>query len=74
MRAKTTCQVERATMRFLLTNDDGPDVAGLAVLQRAVAELGESVIVVPRDGTASSGLPIGNTWRTACPRIACVWR
>jgi len=42
-------------MRFLLTNDDGPDVAGLAALQRAVADLGESVVVVPRDGTASRG-------------------
>jgi 5'-nucleotidase len=42
-------------MRFLLTNDDGPDVPGLAALQRAVADLGESVIVVPRDGTASRG-------------------
>ncbi|HUW81824.1 MAG TPA: 5'/3'-nucleotidase SurE [Phycisphaerae bacterium] len=42
-------------MRFLLTNDDGPDVAGLAALQRAVADLGESTVVVPRDGTASRG-------------------
>lgn len=42
-------------MRFLLTNDDGADVAGLAALQRAVADLGESVVVVPRDGTASRG-------------------
>ena len=42
-------------MRFLLTNDDGPDVAGLTTLQRAVADLGESVIFVPRDGTASRG-------------------
>ncbi len=42
-------------MRFLLTNDDGPDVAGLAALRRAVADLGESVTVVSRDGTASRG-------------------
>jgi 5'-nucleotidase len=42
-------------MRCLLTNDDGPDAPGLTALQRAVADLGESVIVVPRDGTASRG-------------------
>jgi len=42
-------------MRFLLTNDDGPDAEGLAALQRAVADLGETVVVVPRDGTASRG-------------------
>jgi 5'-nucleotidase len=47
--------MERAAMRFLLTNDDGPGVPGLAALQRAVADLGETVVVVPRDGIASRG-------------------
>ena len=34
-------------MKFLLTNDDGVDAPGLEALRRAVAELGEAVVVAP---------------------------
>jgi 5'-nucleotidase len=36
-------------MRFLLTNDDGIDAAGLAALERAARELGQTAVVAPRD-------------------------
>lgn len=34
-------------MRFLLTNDDGIDAPGLAALERAAAQLGETAVVAP---------------------------
>jgi 5'-nucleotidase len=34
-------------MKFLLTNDDGVDAAGLAALRRAAAPLGELIVVAP---------------------------
>jgi 5'-nucleotidase len=36
-------------MKLLLTNDDGIDAPGLAALQRAVAALGEAVVLAPAD-------------------------
>ena len=41
-------------MKFLVTNDDGIDAAGLAVLVRAVAELGQGVVVA--DGTCRAAV------------------
>ena len=48
-------------MKFLLTNDDGIDAAGLASLVNAVAAFGESVVVAPAD--AQSGVSHRVTWQ-----------
>src|SRR5579871_6561836 len=34
-------------MKFLLTNDDGVEAPGLEALQRAAAEMGDTIIVAP---------------------------
>src|SRR5205085_6473091 len=48
-------------MKFLLTNDDGIDAAGLGALVNAVAAFGESVVVAPAD--AQSGVSHRVTWQ-----------
>ena len=61
-------------MKFLLTNDDGIDAAGLGALVNAVAAFGESVVVAPAD--AQSGVSHRVTWqegvRIERPRAATV--
>ena len=47
-------------MKFLLTNDDGIEAAGLAALQEAAAELGDSIIVAPSG--PQSGVSHRVTW------------
>ena len=48
-------------MKFLVTNDDGIDAAGLEALQKAAAPLGECVIVAPVG--AQSGVSHRVTWQ-----------
>ena len=51
---------ERVGMRILVTNDDGFDAPGLAVLARAFAEAGHEVLVVaPLVEASGSGAGIG---------------
>jgi len=51
---------ERAGMRILVTNDDGFDAPGLAVLARSFAEAGHEVLVVaPLNEASGSGAGIG---------------
>ena len=42
-------------MKFLLTNDDGIDAPGLEVLERAVREWGDPVVVAPAVGKSGVG-------------------
>ncbi len=42
-------------MKLLLTNDDGIDAPGLEVLERAVREWGEVVVVAPAEGQSGVG-------------------
>ncbi|MDP9115011.1 MAG: 5'/3'-nucleotidase SurE [Acidobacteriota bacterium] len=42
-------------LRILVTNDDGWDAEGLAVLKRVAAQLGEVVVVAPRDPHSYAG-------------------
>ncbi len=42
-------------MRILLTNDDGWDAPGLAVLKSLAAELGEVFVIAPRDHHSYAG-------------------
>jgi 5'-nucleotidase len=49
-------------MKFLLTNDDGIDALGLAALERAASELGEVVVVAPRE--MQSGCSHQTTWKS----------
>jgi len=44
-----------APLRILLTNDDGWDAAGLAVLKSVAAQLGEVVVLAPRDPHSYAG-------------------
>ncbi|MDE0027955.1 MAG: 5'/3'-nucleotidase SurE [Deltaproteobacteria bacterium] len=59
-------------MKFLLTNDDGIDAPGLDVLERAVREWGEPVVVAPAVGKSGVGhqvttdRPIPVEQRDAC--------
>ena len=47
-------------MRILVTNDDGFDAPGLAVLARAFAEAGHEVVVIaPLTDASGSGAGIG---------------
>src|SRR2546423_15173035 len=48
-------------MKFLLTNDDGIEAAGLGALLNAVEAFGESVVVAPAD--AQSGVSHRVTWQ-----------
>src|SRR5215212_11971195 len=48
-------------MKFLVTNDDGIDAAGLQALIRAAEHLGDSVIVAPAG--PQSGVSHAVTWR-----------
>jgi 5'-nucleotidase len=48
-------------MKFLLTNDDGIDAAGLGALANAAQTLGESIIVAPAG--AQSGVSHRVTWQ-----------
>src|SRR5437588_10810779 len=48
-------------MKFLLTNDDGIDAAGLAALVNAAKDFGESVVVAPAG--AQSGVSHRVTWQ-----------
>ena len=48
-------------MKFLVTNDDGIDAAGLEALVNAAKDLGESVVVAPAD--AQSGVSHRVTWQ-----------
>src|SRR5256885_4487672 len=48
-------------MKFLVTNDDGIDAAGLAALVNAVEDLGEPVVVAPFG--AQSGVSHRVTWQ-----------
>ena len=48
-------------MKFLLTNDDGIDAAGLAALAKAAQTLGQSIIVAPAG--AQSGVSHRVTWQ-----------
>ena len=48
-------------MKFLVTNDDGIDAAGLAALVNAVDGLGEPVVVAPAE--AQSGVSHRVTWQ-----------
>src|SRR5438045_1931906 len=48
-------------MKFLLTNDDGIEAAGLGALLNAVKEFGEAVVVAPAD--AQSGVSHRVTWQ-----------
>jgi 5'-nucleotidase len=47
-------------MKFLLTNDDGIDAAGLEALRTAAADLGEAVVVAPAG--PQSGVSHRVTW------------
>lgn len=49
-------------MKFLVTNDDGIDAAGLQALANAAGSLGESVIVAP--AAPQSGVSHAVTWHT----------
>ncbi len=42
-------------MRILVTNDDGWDAEGLAVLKSVAARLGEVVVLAPRDPHSYAG-------------------
>lgn len=42
-------------MKLLLTNDDGIDAPGLEVLERAVREWGDTVVVAPAEGRSGIG-------------------
>jgi len=46
-------------MRILVTNDDGFDAPGLAVLARGFAEAGHEVLVSPSPEASGSGAGIG---------------
>ncbi|HEX4640176.1 MAG TPA: 5'/3'-nucleotidase SurE [Chthoniobacterales bacterium] len=48
-------------MKFLVTNDDGIDAAGLGALVNAVAALGEPIVVAPAG--AQSGVSHRVTWQ-----------
>jgi 5'-nucleotidase len=48
-------------MKFLVTNDDGIEAAGLAALVAAAQEVGESVVVAPAG--PQSGVSHAVTWR-----------
>ena len=48
-------------MKFLVTNDDGIDAAGLGALVEAAKDLGESVVVAPAG--AQSGVSHRVTWQ-----------
>ncbi len=48
-------------MKFLVTNDDGVDAAGLEALVNAAKDLGESIVVAPAD--AQSGVSHRVTWQ-----------
>lgn len=48
-------------MKFLVTNDDGIDAAGLGALVSAAKDLGESIVVAPAD--AQSGVSHRVTWQ-----------
>ena len=48
-------------MKFLVTNDDGIDAAGLGALVDAAKDLGESIVVAPAD--AQSGVSHRVTWQ-----------
>ena len=47
-------------MKFLITNDDGIEAAGLAALVSAASSLGEPVIVAP--AAPQSGVSHAVTW------------
>ena len=47
--------------KFLVTNDDGIDAAGLAALVRAAQKLGDPIVVAPAD--SQSGVSHAVTWR-----------
>jgi 5'-nucleotidase len=49
------------SVKFLMTNDDGIDAAGLAALVRSVETLGEPIVVAPAD--AQSGVSHRVTWQ-----------
>jgi 5'-nucleotidase len=48
-------------VKFLVTNDDGIDAAGLGALVSAAKDLGESIVVAPAD--AQSGVSHRVTWQ-----------
>jgi 5'-nucleotidase len=48
-------------IKFLVTNDDGIDAAGLAALVGAAQKLGDAIVVAPAD--AQSGVSHAVTWR-----------
>ena len=51
----------RLRMKFLVTNDDGIDAAGLEALLAAAREVGEPVVVAPAE--PQSGVSHAVTWR-----------
>lgn len=56
-------------MRILLTNDDGILAPGLLALHRAIAELGEVMVVAPETGQSAAGHSITLTAPLICNRV-----
>ena len=60
-------------MRVLVTNDDGVDAPGIAVLAAALAADGHDVLVVaPSTDRSGSGAALGQFWGTEPPPVTAV--
>ncbi len=56
-------------MKLLLTNDDGIDAPGLEVLERAVRDWGEPIVVAPTEGQSGVGHQVTTDRPIAVERI-----